>query len=598
MENFRGMAMVESLAAGLLIMLLAGMLMFYRRHVLTQVLTQEGEKFRALLESAPDAIYIIDPSTFRILRRNRKAAELDGYSGEDMARLTATDLHPSEDHALLREWFEKGWEGSGVLHLHTLRRKDGQLVPVEESQTLVDAGDERLVLSIVHDITERKRAEEALRRAHESLQGFVDANIVGIVITDPSGRVIDANDYYLRTTGYTRQELEQGLVDWRAVTPPEWLPADERAIAEMRERGTSKPYEKEYLRRDKTRVWAFISDVMLPGPWERIASFVLDITERKRAEEALRESDTGFRTLAESVPQLVWKCTPDGLNIYFNQRWVDYTGLTLEESYGRGWNTPFHPDDKQPAWNAWNQAVETGGVYSIECRLRRADGAYHWFLTRGVPLRDATGSIVKWFGTCTDIDELKRAEEALRNANAYNRSLIEASLDPLVTISADGNITDVNSATEKVTGLSREALVGKDFSNYFTDPDKARAGYLQVFSKGTVSDYELEIRHREGHLTPVSYSASLYRDESGKILGVFAAARDMTDRKQAEKALAESQALTNAIVESTSDMIWSVDSKDFRLLTFNRSIEDYFLRWCGIRLQAGTGPRTTSPLRT
>jgi len=85
--------------------------------------------------------------------------------------------------------------------------------------------------------------------------------------------------------------------------------------------------------------------------------------------------------------------------------------LTLEESYGTGWNTPFHPDDKQPAWNAWNQAVENGGTYRIECRLRRADGSYHWFLTKGVPMRDATGRIVKWFGTCTDIDDLKRAQE-------------------------------------------------------------------------------------------------------------------------------------------------------------------------------------------
>jgi PAS domain S-box-containing protein len=149
-----------------------------------------------------------------------------------------------------------------------------------------------------------------------------------------------------------------------------------------------------------------------------ISVFGKDITERQRTEAALQESETAFRTLAEFVPQLVWMCTPDGLNIYFNPRWVDYTGLTLAESYGRGWNTPFHPDDKQPAWDAWNQAIATGGTYSIECRLRRADGAYRWFLTRGVPLRDATGSIVKWFGTCTDIDDMKRTEEEIRQLNS------------------------------------------------------------------------------------------------------------------------------------------------------------------------------------
>ena len=106
-------------------------------------------------------------------------------------------------------------------------------------------------------------------------------------------------------------------------------------------------------------------------------------------------------------------CTPDGLNIYFNQRWVDYTGLTLEESYGRGWNTPFHPDDQQPAWNAWNKAVQTGGQYRIECRLRAADGSYRRFLIRGEPMRDISGSVLRWLGTCTDIEDLRQESEQL-----------------------------------------------------------------------------------------------------------------------------------------------------------------------------------------
>ena len=268
---------------------------------------------------------------------------------------------------------------------------------------------------------------------------------------------------------------------------------------------------------------------------QRVAILFNDITERKRAETALQESEAAFRTLAESVPQMVWMCTPDGLNIYFNQRWVDYTGLTLEESYGRGWNTPFHPDDKQPAWNAWNQATATGNQYQIESRLRAADGSYRWFLMRGEPLRDAAGHITKWFGTCTDIDDLKRATEGLRHANAYNRSLLEASLDPLVTISPDGKITDINEATVKVTGAPREKLVGTDFANYFTEPEKAREGYRRVFSQGFVTDYPLTIRHVDGRPTDVLYNASVYKDAAGSVLGVFAAARDVTALKQASE---------------------------------------------------------------
>ena len=131
----------------------------------------------------------------------------------------------------------------------------------------------------------------------------------------------------------------------------------------------------------------------------------------------------------------------------------------------------------------------------------------------------------------------KQAEAALRLANAYNRSLIEASLDPLVTIGLDGKITDVNAATEAATGCSRAELIGTDFCDYFTEPEKARAGYEQVFREGSVRDYALELRHRDGHVTSVLYNASVYRDEAGKTVGVFAAARDITERKRAEAAV-------------------------------------------------------------
>jgi PAS domain S-box-containing protein len=153
------------------------------------------------------------------------------------------------------------------------------------------------------------------------------------------------------------------------------------------------------------------------GEVEGVFAAVRDVTERKWAQRALQESAEAFSMLDESVPQLVWMCTPDGLNVYFNQRWMDYTGLTLEESYGKGWDTPFHPDDKQAAWNTWNHALATGDTYRMECRLRAADGLYRWFLIKGGPLRDVAGSLVKWFGTCTDIDDLKRAEEGLRALN-------------------------------------------------------------------------------------------------------------------------------------------------------------------------------------
>ena len=128
---------------------------------------------------------------------------------------------------------------------------------------------------------------------------------------------------------------------------------------------------------------------------------------------SLSESRDAFVNLADHIPQIVWMCTPQGANIYFNQRWIDYTGLTLEESSGSGWNTPFHPEDKQKAWDAWNRAVQTGTPYQVESRLRATDGTYRWFLMQGKALTTSSGEIDRWFGTCTDIEDVKRAEQAL-----------------------------------------------------------------------------------------------------------------------------------------------------------------------------------------
>jgi PAS domain S-box-containing protein len=141
-----------------------------------------------------------------------------------------------------------------------------------------------------------------------------------------------------------------------------------------------------------------------------------------------------------------------------------------------------------------------------------------------------------------EISERKRAEDALREASLYNRSLIEASLDPLVTISAEGKVMDVNRATELVTGVDRQELIGSDFSAYFTDREKAKEGYQQVLAQGLVRDYPLAIQHASGKVTDVLYHATVYRNEAGQIQGVFAAARDITERKRVEEALRESEA--------------------------------------------------------
>ncbi|MBK7584410.1 MAG: PAS domain S-box protein [Myxococcales bacterium] len=170
------------------------------------------------------------------------------------------------------------------------------------------------------------------------------------------------------------------------------------------------------------------------------------------------------------------------------------------------------------------------------------------------PIHDTSGAIVGASSIARDNTERLRADAQARELSQYARSLIEASLDPLVTIRADGKITDVNEATIKVTGVERERLIGTDFSNYFTEPLKAGAGYREAFSEGSVTDYPLTIRHRDGHLTDVLYNATLYKDASGKALGIFAAARDVTAQKQASQ-------YARSLIEASLDPLVTISPK-------------------------------------
>jgi PAS domain S-box-containing protein len=211
-----------------------------------------------------------------------------------------------------------------------------------------------------------------------------------------------------------------------------------------------------------------------------------DIAAREQAEAALRESEANFRSLTEAMPQLVWITRADGSYVFVNRRWVEYTGLTLGDIEGEGWSKPFHPDDLARAEAAWKKATQSGGTYSLEVRLRRVDGIYRWSLVRAVPVVDAAGDVIKWFGTCTDIDDLKQAaaqlqqtEEQLRQAQKmeavgrlaggvahdFNNvlsvilsytTLVLDELEPGATIRDD--IEQVKRAGERATDLTRQLL--------------------------------------------------------------------------------------------------------------------------------------------
>jgi len=295
-----------------------------------------------------------------------------------------------------------------------------------------------------------------------------------------------------------------------------------------------------------------------------------NITALKAVEAALQEEQRFSQLMLDSLPGIFYLYTyPEHQLTRWNKQHETLLGFTADELKGKLASDWHLPELKDAVLKATQEVMEKGQG-SVESNLIAKDGHTIPFLLTGVRF-EAKGRLY-YMGIGIDItdrkkaedallknteelhasneeltvadeelrqtiDELGRSEQALRRLSTYNRSLIEVGMDPLVTINPDGKIADVNTSTEKITGYSRKELIGTDFLDYFTEPEQAKEGYLRVFAAGTVRDYPLSIRNRDGRITPVLYNATVYRDEKGDISGVFAAARDITERKKAEELL-------------------------------------------------------------
>ncbi len=264
------------------------------------------------------------------------------------------------------------------------------------------------------------------------------------------------------------------------------------------------------------------------------------------------------RSLIEASVDPLVTIGRDGKITDVNRATEGVTGYSREELIGTDFSDYF--TDPQSARAGYLRVFEEGQVRDFPLEIRHRNGKITPVLYNASVFRDQSGNVAGVFAAARDITAQRRAEEALRAASAYNRSLIEASLDPLVTIGRNGKITDANRATEEITGLSRRELIGTDFSDYFTDPASARAGYLQVFDTGSVRDYPLEIHHKSGHTVPVLYNASVYRDPQGNVIGVFAAARDITLERY------------RTLYEQSPDGVMLVDMETSKAVEFNSTM--------------------------
>jgi PAS domain S-box-containing protein len=284
---------------------------------------------------------------------------------------------------------------------------------------------------------------------------------------------------------------------------------------------------------------------------QRVAGRTAELAE---ANEALRESEQRWRSLAEALPNLVWTDRPDGTCDYLSGQWGKYTGIPEDELLGFAWlERVVHPDDRERTLDCWMTAVAGKGIYDLEYRIRRHDGEYRWFKTRGVPIRDGQGRIVKWFGTCTDIEEQKRAVEELRQSEERFRQLADSMPQIVFTARADGRVEYVNRRWHEYTGLGD--IEGENWLPVLHPDDRQPCLAEAERTHRSGQPFEMEMRLREGrnglyrwHLAR-SVAA---RDQLGRVVCWYGTATDIHDRKQAEDAarfLAEASATLAGVAE-------------------------------------------------
>jgi two-component system cell cycle sensor histidine kinase/response regulator CckA len=266
-------------------------------------------------------------------------------------------------------------------------------------------------------LRQRKRSEAAIRASEERFRAIFQQAGMGAAQVTLEGNATIVNDRYCEVLGYTREDLlGRSLLDR--------VHADDRAaVLANRQRlldGETPPYsiEVRFVRKDGDVTWVRLHESLVrTGDGRPVCSIAMveDITERRQTEAALQESERRFRNMADTSPVMIWVAGPDKLCTFFNQEWLAFTGASMEQAVGYGWSTSVHPDDRERCFTTYSSAFDTRARYQTECRMRRADGAYRWVLATGVPRFETGDTFAGYVGSCTDITDMKRAQQETLN---------------------------------------------------------------------------------------------------------------------------------------------------------------------------------------
>ena len=378
-----------------------------------ETLRMTEERYRALFDYAPNGIVIADAAS-NYIDANPSMCQMLGYSREEFIGLNAADIvvpkeMPQIDQALnaikAKSDYHREWQ---------FRRKDGSVFAGDVLATQMPDGK---ILGIIRDITERKRAEETLREREEQLRLYAENSPAAIAMLDREMKYLVVSRRWMKGFRLGKESVV-GRCHYEVFPeiPQRWKEIHQRCLAGASEKSEEEPF----YRLDGTVDWVRWEI----QPWRKadgtiggIVIFTEDISERKRAEDALRESEKQFRTMIDAIPQLAWTAQADGSIFWYNQRWYDYTGTTPEEMEGSGSHRVHDPHYLPEVLARWKASLTDGKPFEMEFPLRAADGHYGWFLTRVYPIKDAEGRVVRWFGTNTDVSQKRKIDEEIRLLN-------------------------------------------------------------------------------------------------------------------------------------------------------------------------------------
>jgi len=447
-------------------------------------------------------------------------------------------VHP-EDVALAEARVDEALKSmKPLLNRYRIVRGDGTVRWIDVHGDVVrnERGDAVRLTGLCIDVTDRVAADEALRESEGKLRLFVEHAPSALSMFDHAMCYIAVSRRWMSDYGLDESIIGRCHYDVFPEVPERWKEIHRRALAGA----VIRSEEDRFDRLDGSVHWLRWE----VRPWFRangsIGGMVVmseDISERKRVQDALRDSEYFYRQTLESMPGMVFTTRPDGYCDYQSQQWEEYTGVPVAELRGDDWNTLLHPDDRRMALDAWYAALGERGTYDLEYRVRRRDGVHEWFKVIGRPIRDANGKVVRWLGVAVNIERLKQAEALL----AQRSRELEAALEVIPAIvyvkDAERKFTRVNTAMCELFGLAAEQMLGRTSEEFMPAAlaQASRGSDLVVLdSRASIKNVEQYWRDEQGREHWMSTSKSPFRNDDGSIAGLVGVSVDITEQKQAE----------------------------------------------------------------